>query len=88
VYHSPCSKEVSSYEDCEIKISFLNDNDDLTVTHKLTCPFKINGPNAHAFCPGVKQICGDTHFDNESFSNEKTKTGDGKYHYFPQQFTN
>jgi len=37
---------------------------------------------ANAFYPRAGQICGDIHFDNERFTNQKTKPGDGKYNFF------
>jgi len=36
-------QKVSSSEDCEIKISFLTDHDDLNTANKINCPFKLNG---------------------------------------------
>jgi len=49
----------------EIKISFLTEHHN--PNSKTNCPFKLNGKCggtlAHAFYPGVGQICGDIHFD-------------------------
>ena len=52
----------------------------------IKCPFKLNGKRgwtlANPFYPRAGQICGDIHFDNERFTNQKTKPGDGKYNFF------
>jgi len=73
--------KVKQSEHCEIKISFSTDHD-----NKIDCPYKGNsekrGSVAHTFFPAVSEICGDIHFDNEYFTNQKTKSGDGKYNLF------
>jgi len=67
-----------SNSDADIKISFLND--------QINCPYKLNGrPGgtlAHAFYPGNSAICGDTHFDSENWTDQKTVSGGGKYNLF------
>jgi len=53
-------------EDCEIKVSFLND--------QINCPYKLTGQKggtlAHAFYPGEGSICGNIHFDNEVWTDK------------------
>jgi len=62
-------------EDCEIKVSFLND--------QINSPYKLIGQKggtlAHAFYPGEGYICGDIHFDNEVCTD---KNEGGKYNLF------
>jgi len=63
-------------EDCEIMISFLND--------QINCPYKVSGQRsgtlAHAFYPVKSAISGDIHFDSETWTDQNT---DGKYNLFP-----
>jgi len=67
-------KRVES-EDCEIKVSFLND--------QINCPYKLTGQKggtlARTFYPGEGSICGDIHFDNEVWTD---KNEGGKYNLF------
>ena len=67
-------KRVES-EDCEIKVSFLND--------QINCPYKFTrqkgGTLAHVFYPGEGSIYGDIHFDGEVWTD---KNEGGKYNLF------
>ena len=73
-------KRVEPDEECEIKITFLNNHDGLN------CPYKLSGQTggtlAHAFYPGKSAISGDIHFDSENWTDQKTVPGDGKYNLF------
>jgi len=73
-------KRVEHDEECEIKITFLNNHDGLN------CPYKLSrqkgGTLAHAFYPGKSAISGDIHFDSENWTDQKTVPGDGKYNLF------
>jgi len=83
-------KRVEPDEECEIKITFLNNHDEM---HGLNCPYKLSGQKwgtlAHAFYPGKSAISGDTHILIQ-------KTGQTKKQlqemvntiYFPWQSTN
>ena len=63
-------KRVEPEEDCEIKITFLNDHN-----NKIDYSYKLNGQKGgaltHGFYPATQQICGDIHFDNENWTNKK-----------------
>jgi len=54
-------------------MTFLNNHD-----MQINCPYKLNGQGggtlAHTFYPGVSEVCGDIHFDNENWTSEKNKT--------------
>ena len=76
-------KRVEPDEECEIKITFLNNYDEM---HGLNCPYKLNGQKggtlAHAFYTGKSAISGDIHFDSKNWRDQKTVPGDGKYNLF------
>ena len=64
-----------------LKVTFLNYH-----YNQIDCPYKLKGQKgvtlAHASYPETGQICGDIHFENENWTFEKTKPGDGKYNLF------
>ena len=53
---------------------------------EINCPYKIRGQKgvtlAHAFYPGRSAISGDIHFDAETWKDQKTVSGDGKFKLF------
>ena len=76
-------KRVEPDEECEIKITFLNNHDEM---HGLNCPYKLSGQKggtlAHIFYPRKSAISGDRHFDSGNWTEQKTVPGDGKYNLF------
>jgi len=73
-------KRVEPDAESEIKITFLNNHDELN------CPYKLSGQKggtlAHAFYLGKSAISGDIHFDSENWTDQKTVPGNGKYNLF------
>jgi len=68
-------KSVEPDEECEIKITFLNNHDEM---HGLNCPYKLSGQKEgtfeHAFYPGKSAISGDIHFDSENWTDQKNSS--------------
>jgi len=73
-------KRVEPDEECEIRITFLNNHDEIN------CPYKLSrqkgGTLSHALYPGKSGISGDIHFDNETWTDQRTVPGDGKFNLF------
>jgi len=67
-----------------MNIAFLTDDEKQSA--EINCPYKLNNKKsvtlAHGFHPGDSTLCGDLHFDNERWSDQKTVLGDGKYNLF------